>query len=108
VVPFCVAVSVAVWDELTVPTVAVNPALDEAADTVTEAGTVTAELLLDSDTVSPPDGAAPVRVAVHASVPEPVMEELVQERELRVAVGALSCSAKVLVAPPAVALSVAV
>jgi hypothetical protein len=52
--------------------------------TVTEAGTVTAELLLDSATVNPPLGAAPVRLTVHASVPAPVYALVPQERELKV------------------------
>jgi hypothetical protein len=106
--PPAVALSVAVELELTADTVAVKPALVAPEATVTEAGTATELLVLDSDTVSPPDGAAPVRVTVHGSVPAPVIEELVQERELGVGVGALSCTAKVLVAPPAVALNVAV
>jgi hypothetical protein len=52
--------------------------------TVTEAGTVTAELLLDSATVNPPLGAAPVRVTVHASVPAAVYALVPHDRELKV------------------------
>jgi hypothetical protein len=73
-----VAVRVADCDELTDATVAVNPALVDVAGTVTEEGTETALLLLDRLTATPPLGADPVRVTVHASVPAPVMEALVQ------------------------------
>jgi hypothetical protein len=45
---------------------------------------VTAELLLDSATVNPPLGAAPVRLTVHASVPAPIYAVVPQERELKV------------------------
>jgi hypothetical protein len=51
---------------------------------VTEAGTVTAELLLDSATANPPLGAAPLNVTVQASVPAPVYEAVLQERALSV------------------------
>ena len=43
---FAVALSVAVWVVVTAATVAVNPAVVAPAATVTEAGTVTEELLL--------------------------------------------------------------
>jgi hypothetical protein len=62
----------------------VKPALVDPAVTVTEAGTVTEPLVLDSVTACPPVGAAAVRVTVQASVPAPVMEELVQERAFSV------------------------
>lgn len=77
--PPAVAVRVAVCVVVTVETVAVNAALVDPADTVTEAGTVTALLLLVSVTASPPDAAADVRLTVQASVPAPVIELLVQE-----------------------------
>jgi len=51
----------------------------EPAATVTEDGTLTAELLLDNPTENPPLAAAALRVTVQASVPEPVMDEFVQE-----------------------------
>ena len=51
----------------------------EPAATVTDAGTVTAELLLARFTVNPPVAAAVFKVTVQASVPEPVMDEFVQE-----------------------------
>jgi hypothetical protein len=68
---------------LTDETVAVNAALEAPAATVTEAGTVTALLLLDSAIPAPPVGAAMFNVAVHASEPEPVIEALLHEIEVR-------------------------
>jgi hypothetical protein len=76
--PPALAVRVADCDVLTDDTVAVNPALVDVAGTVNEAGTVTALLLLERLTAAPPLGADPVNVTVHESVPDPVMEELVQ------------------------------
>jgi hypothetical protein len=58
-IPFAVAVRVAVWLVLTAFTFAVNDALIAPEGTVTEAGTVTEELLLASETVNPVSGAAP-------------------------------------------------
>lgn len=58
-----------------------KPADVALAGTVTEVGTVTAALLLDSLTTSPPAGAGVPRLAVHASVPAPEMELLAQEIE---------------------------
>jgi len=58
-----------------VPVVAVKVAVVAAAATVTEAGTVSAVVLLDSVTEAPPVGAAFVRVTVH--VEEPFEERLV-------------------------------
>jgi len=54
----------------------------ELAGTVTAAGSVTAALLLDRATTSPPAGAAPVSVTVQASIPHPDIELLVQEKVL--------------------------
>ena len=51
------------------PTVAVNPTVVAHAVAVTLAGTVAFALLLDSATASPPLGAAPLSVTVHAEVP---------------------------------------
>ena len=48
------------------------------AGTVTVAGTVTAALLLDRRTLSPPLPAAVLRFTVQASLPVPVIETLVQ------------------------------
>ena len=79
------AVSVAVWAVVTAETVAVKLALVAPEDTVTEAGTVTALLLLDRLTARPPVPAAAERVTVQASVPAPVMEARLQARELTAA-----------------------
>ncbi len=75
-----VAVSVAVRAELTADAVAWKVAVVALAATVTVAGTVTDELLLDSVTASPPVGAAPSSVTVQVSVPAPVMLALLQLR----------------------------
>jgi len=72
------AVRVAVCAVLTDETVAVKLAVVEPAATVTEAGTVTVELLLARLTVNPPVAAAAFRVTVQLSVPDPVNEPLVQ------------------------------
>lgn len=63
---------------LTAVTVAVKLALLAPAATVTEDGAVTAELLLVRLTLTPPVGAAALKVAVQLSVPAPVIELLVQ------------------------------
>jgi hypothetical protein len=76
--PAAVAVIVAVCAVLTAEAVAVNAALVALAGTVTEAGTVSAELLLASATANPPLGAAAVRLTVQASVTAPVSEALLQ------------------------------
>lgn len=105
--PFAAAVSVAICAEVTAAIVAVKLAVVELAATVTEAGTVAAELLLDKFTLSPPAGAADDSVTVQLSLPEPVMEPLVQAMLAGVG-GALSCRANDEVAPLAVAVRVAV
>ena len=64
---------------LTEATVAEKLALVAPTATVTEAGTVTEELLLARTTGNPPLGAAAFSETVQASVPEPVIEELPQE-----------------------------
>jgi hypothetical protein len=71
---------------VTAVAVAVNPALEAPAAIVTEAGAVTALLLLPRLTVT---GllAADVSVAVHASVAAPVSDALLQETALSVAPG---------------------
>ena len=73
-----VAVSVTVAAVLTAETVAVKVALVAPAATVTEAGTVTFELLLARLTANPPVAAAAFNVTVQLSVPAPVNEPLVQ------------------------------
>ena len=50
-------------------TVAVKFAVVAPANTVTLPGTVAFALLLDSATASPPPGAAPLKVRVHAEFP---------------------------------------
>jgi hypothetical protein len=64
------AVSVAVCDEVTAATVAVKLAVEAPEVTEMLDGTVTDELLLESDTLTPPLGAAPLNVTVQESVPE--------------------------------------
>ena len=77
------AVSVAVCVVVTAVAVAVNAALDAPAATVTEAGTVTALLLLARLTAVEL-GAAPVSVTVQGSVAAPVSEALLHETALTV------------------------
>ena len=83
--PPALAVIVTACAVATEATVAVNPTLVAFAGTVTVLGTVTAELLLDRLTLSPPLGAAAVSVTVHASVPDPVMTPLLQYSALSAA-----------------------
>jgi hypothetical protein len=66
-------------------TVAVNPALVAFAGTVTVVGIVTAALLVARLTLRPPLPAAELNVTVQASVPEPVMDALLQDKLLSVA-----------------------
>jgi hypothetical protein len=65
-----VAVNVTVCAVLNVFTVAEKFALLDPAATVTDAGTVTAALLLDRFTVNPPVAAAAFRVTVQLSLPK--------------------------------------
>jgi len=53
--------------------------------TITDAGTVTAELLLDKLTVKPPTAAAVLKDRVQASVPDPVIDPLLQDSALNAA-----------------------
>jgi hypothetical protein len=76
------AVTVTVSAVVTEATVAVNPALVAPAATVTVAGTETAALLLAKLTLSPPLGAAEVKVTVQASAPAPVRDALLHESAL--------------------------
>jgi hypothetical protein len=71
---------------LTAVAVAVNPALDAPDATVTEAGTVTAELLLARLTVNALEVAVE-SVTVQPSVADPVTDALLQERPLTAAAG---------------------
>jgi hypothetical protein len=79
--PPAVAVSVAVCAVFTAVAVAVKGALEDPAATVTEAGTVTALLLLDRLTTVALVPAA-VSVTVHASVAAPVSQALLHETPL--------------------------
>ena len=74
-------------------------ALAAPAVTVTVAGTVTAELLLDRLTVSPPLGAAALSATVQVSVPAPVIVPLVQFNEDRVTVFAVVAAVPVPLSP---------
>lgn len=67
--PFAVAVTVTAVLAVTEEAVAEKEAEVEPAATVTEAGTVSAELLSEIATVRPPVGAAPERVTVHEDAP---------------------------------------
>ncbi len=104
------AVRVAVCAVLTAETVAEKLAVVEPAATVTEAGTVTAELLLARLTTKPPVGAAALSPTVHVSVPAPVIVPLAQlsADSFAVGVGTASCRAMVPVTLPALAVRVAV
>jgi hypothetical protein len=68
VLPFSVAVMVAVWLLAIVPVAAVKVAVVLPAPTVTEAGTVNAAVLLDSVTVTPPVGAVELNAMVQVLV----------------------------------------
>ena len=72
------AVSVTVCALLTAVTVAEKVALEEPEATVTDAGTVTAELLLARFTAKLPLAAAAFSVTEQLSVPAPVIDPLVQ------------------------------
>lgn len=92
--PPAVAVMVAVCVVLTAVAVALNDALTDPAGTVTDAGTLSAVLLLARLTAMPPVGAAAVSVTEHASDAAPVSDPLLQEIALSAAEGAagFSCS----------------
>jgi hypothetical protein len=92
------AVRVTACALVTGETVAVNPALVAVAGTVIVAGTVTAALLLERLTLSPPLAADEVSVTVHASVPDPVMEPLLQEMPLNAAGTAVPVPLRVITA----------
>ena len=80
--PPALAVSVTVCAELTEETVAVKLAEVDPAPTVTEAGTVTAGLLLAKLTAEPPLAAAALSVTVQLSVPAPFTAPFTQPNEL--------------------------
>ena len=72
------AVRVTVCEAVTAETAAANGALVAPDATVTDAGTVTAVLLLARFTTMPVEGAAAVSVTVQLSVPAAIIDELVQ------------------------------
>ena len=78
VTPFAVAVSITVCAVVTAVTVAEKLALEAPAATVTEAGTVTALLLLARPMVKPPLAAATFSFTEQLSVVTPVSELLLQ------------------------------
>jgi hypothetical protein len=69
VLPFSVAVMVAVWSLAIVPAVAVNVAVVLPAPTVTEDGTVKAVALRDKETTAPPAGAEVLSETVQVDDP---------------------------------------
>jgi hypothetical protein len=73
------AVSVTVSVLVTEAAFAMKVALVEAAGTVTEAGTATAELLDESPMANPPVGADPDKLTVQESACDPVMDVFVHE-----------------------------
>jgi hypothetical protein len=81
--PSELAVRVTACADVTADMLAVNPALDAFAGTTTMAGTATAALLLARLTLTPPLPAAVVSVTVQRSLPDPVIDELLQESALK-------------------------
>jgi hypothetical protein len=63
--------------------VALNAALVALAGTTTDAGTLTAVLLLERLTLNPLPDAAELNVTVQASVPEPVIDALPHDRAVK-------------------------
>jgi len=84
----------------------VKLALAVPAGTVTDMGTFNALLLLASATLIPLLGADPLNVTVQVSVPDPVIDALLQLRELNEGVAAPTCNAKLLETAPAEAVIV--
>jgi hypothetical protein len=106
--PLAVAVRVTVCVVVTAEAVAVKAAVVDPLDAVTDAGTVTALLLLLRFIVRPPLVAAEVRVTVQASVAAPVSELLAQEMALGTGAACPVPLRLTVVVPPAVALLVMV
>lgn len=79
---FAVALTVAVWLEVTVDAAALKDAVEAPAATVTLAGTVRALELLATAMLWPPERAAPLNVTVQLVLPEPVNAFLPQVRAL--------------------------
>src|SRR6204780_1184749 len=99
--PPALAVRVTACAVVTEDTVAVNPAVVAFAGITTVAGTVTAALLLVKPTLKPPLPAAVVSVTVHASLPAPVTDALLQDNALNAAGTAVPVPVRL---PPAVPL----
>lgn len=77
------------WEVETVPAAAVKDALEAPPATVTEAGTVSAEVLSEIVTTSPPAGAVAVKVTVQAAEAPDVSVEGLQDRALIKTVGTI-------------------
>jgi hypothetical protein len=88
--PPAVAVRVADWLEVTVETVAENPMLEAFTGTVTEAGRLTAGLLLARLTFNPPLVKVEVSDTVQESAPAPVIDALLHDRALNVGVACVA------------------
>ena len=102
--PLRVAVMVGFWSEVTAAAVAVKVAEVVAGATVTEAGTVTAEVvLLARATEEPPAGAALERVTVQEVEEEAARVVLVHSKEVGVIGAAVMVRARDLVVPLRVA-----
>jgi hypothetical protein len=80
--PPSLAVRTTVWGLVTVEAVATKPAPVAPAAMLTDAGTETAELLLERFTVIPPLGAAVLRVTAQESVPDSGIVPMLHVREL--------------------------
>jgi hypothetical protein len=72
--PFNVPVTVVVTAPVTALAVAVNVVDDDPPATVTEAGTVSEELLSESATVTPPEGAAALSATTQVIEPAPLID----------------------------------
>jgi hypothetical protein len=96
------AVRVTACADVTDDTLAVNPALLALAGIVTVAGTVTAALLLARLTLKPPLPAAAVSVTVQLSLPDPVMDALLQESALNDASADVPVPVRLITAVPLV------
>jgi hypothetical protein len=93
-----VAVSVTACADVTADTLATNPALVAFAGTITVAGKTTAALLLARFTLRPPLAAAPVSVTVQLSLPDPVIDPLLQESILNAARAAVPVPVRLMTA----------
>lgn len=101
VLPFAVAVMVAVCAVVTGAMSVVNAALVAPVPTVMLAGTLTALLLLIRATVYPLFGAGSDRSTRHASCREPVMDIVAQDKPLTVGAPFVPVPLRLTVAVPA-------